>query len=213
MSQDTSQRREQILRAAEKLFQHYGFAKTTVADIAQAADVGVGTVYLEFKSKAAIASELSGRRYDCMLGSMRQVAASAGSYAERLQRMFTVKLQWLAQYADAGPHGQELIRGACGATNRAHAGFRHAQEELLREFLEHAVAAGEFEIADTRATARVLLRVLHTLTRPPESYQVDSLKPPEGTQKSNQVDSLKQIQADIATFSELALRGLQKHNA
>ena len=213
MPPDRPQRREHILNAAEKLFQHYGFAKTTVADIAQAADVGVGTVYLEFKSKAAIASELSGRRYDCMLGAMRQVAASEGSYAERLKCMFTVKLEWLAQYASAGPHGQELIRGACGATNRAHTGFRAAQEKLLHEFLKEAVAAGEFEIADVTATARVLLGILHALTRPsegsPEINQVDSVEPPE----INQVDSVEQIQADIITFSDLVLRGLQKRNA
>jgi AcrR family transcriptional regulator len=43
------------------LFKHYGFEKTTVADIAHAARIGVGSVYLEFDSKETVARELSKR--------------------------------------------------------------------------------------------------------------------------------------------------------
>ena len=40
-----------ILETAEKLFARYGLRKTTVEEIAAAADVGKGTVYLFFSSK------------------------------------------------------------------------------------------------------------------------------------------------------------------
>ena len=209
MESRKSRRREHILSAAERLFQHYGFAKTTVADIARAAEVGVGTVYLEFNSKAAIASELSLRRYDCMLAAMREVASAEGSFADRLQHMFAVKLDWLTQFADAGPHGQELVRGACRATNLAHADFWDAQAALLGEFLHAGVLAGEFEIAEPLPTARVLLRVLQVVTSPPESNLVAS-------SESNLVDSnyleskaaMAQMRADITAAYQLLLHGL-----
>lgn len=202
MDDRKAQRREHILHAAERLFQHYGFAKTTVADIARSAEVGVGTVYLEFNSKAAIASELSLRRYDCMLSAMREVAASEGCFADRLQRMFTVKLEWLARFSDAGPHGQELIRGACMATNRAHAGFRSAQEDLLGAFLQAGVDAGEFDIAEPQAAARIVLRVLYAVTSLPEQ------SPGEASSKG----ILEQIQLDTEMAYKLLLSGLLKRN-
>ena len=160
MTNDSSkpERRELILHAAEQLFQHYGFAKTTVSDIARAAEVGVGTVYLEFASKEAIASELSLRRYRCVLDAMRQAASGEGSYAERLTAVFQAGLERLSRYTGEGPHGKELIVGACTATDRAHADFRAQEEEFLTEFLRVATAAGEFDVSQPRLAARVLLR-------------------------------------------------------
>lgn len=40
-----------ILESAEKLFLHYGFRKTTVADVARVAGVAKGSIYLHFDSK------------------------------------------------------------------------------------------------------------------------------------------------------------------
>ena len=45
------ERQERILDAASDLFVHYGYDKTTVDDIARAAGVGKGSIYLHFKSK------------------------------------------------------------------------------------------------------------------------------------------------------------------
>lgn len=161
-SSKTSARRAQILQAAEQLFQHYGFSKTTVADIARAANVGVGTVYLEFSSKETIASELSLQRYQCVLEAMRVAADAKGSFTARLEAIFEARLQWFSQFTDAGPHSKELIRGACMATNKAHEQFLTHEHELLTQFLRAATNAGEFEITDPAMTARVLLRLYHS---------------------------------------------------
>src|SRR5256884_5452729 len=47
-------KRESILRAATRVFAHNGYFNSKVADIARAADVADGTVYLYFKSKDEI---------------------------------------------------------------------------------------------------------------------------------------------------------------
>ena len=70
-------RRVLILQAAERLLGHYGLQKTTVADIAREAKIGVGTVYLEFNSKDAIISELSDAKYRHVLRAMRRAARAA----------------------------------------------------------------------------------------------------------------------------------------
>lgn len=45
------ERQQRILDAAARLFVHYGYDKTTVSEIAQAAGVSKGAIYLHFKSK------------------------------------------------------------------------------------------------------------------------------------------------------------------
>jgi AcrR family transcriptional regulator len=83
--QSRRERRQRILRAAERLLSHYGFAKTTVADIAKEARVGVGTVYLEFSSKEAIVATLSMQVRQRALDSMRACCVGHTSYAERIR--------------------------------------------------------------------------------------------------------------------------------
>lgn len=46
--------RDKIKQAALELFQRYSYVKTSVADIATAAGIGKGTVYLSFKTKEEI---------------------------------------------------------------------------------------------------------------------------------------------------------------
>lgn len=46
--------RDKIKQAALELFQRYSYVKTSVADIAVAAGIGKGTVYLSFKTKEDI---------------------------------------------------------------------------------------------------------------------------------------------------------------
>lgn len=48
---DNTAREQRILDAAADLFIHYGYDKTTVDDIARAAGISKGAIYLHFKSK------------------------------------------------------------------------------------------------------------------------------------------------------------------
>jgi AcrR family transcriptional regulator len=51
-------REERILDAAERLIVHYGYDKTTVAEIASQAGVSKGAIYLHFESKEALMEAL-----------------------------------------------------------------------------------------------------------------------------------------------------------
>lgn len=56
---DTRDKREAIIEAARTLFAKQGYEETTIAEIARAAGVGVGTVYLYFENKRRILVEVS----------------------------------------------------------------------------------------------------------------------------------------------------------
>ena len=52
-------RRQQILAASKQLFSDQGFQQTTMEEIANAAELSPGTIYLYFKSKDELFAELS----------------------------------------------------------------------------------------------------------------------------------------------------------
>jgi AcrR family transcriptional regulator len=184
-------RRASILRAAERLFLHYGFAKTTVADIAREAGVGVGTVYLDFPAKEAIIAELSLKRHRSVLDAMRDAAAGAGSASERLVAVFEARLHALADVCGDGRHGADILHPMCRAMDRALARSQADEEDFLCEFLSAATAAGELAPGEPRATARALLRVYG-------AYSAEVMES----------EDLDRVRGEIALLHQIILRGL-----
>src|SRR5437660_2863153 len=71
-------RRQEILDAAVKVFSDKGVSKATVADIAEAAGVAKGTVYLYFGSKEQLLGALRDRFVDDLLSHVADLLAQAG---------------------------------------------------------------------------------------------------------------------------------------
>jgi len=67
---DPAAKRAAVLDAGERLFAAGGFAATTMADIAAAAGVAVGTLYRFFPDKASLLAALHARLEDRFIGAM-----------------------------------------------------------------------------------------------------------------------------------------------
>ena len=72
-------RREQILRAATKVFAQKGYHQASITDIIKAADIARGTFYLYFEGKREIFAELVDVLTVRLIGCMRRVDLSPGS--------------------------------------------------------------------------------------------------------------------------------------
>ncbi len=164
---DVQRRRACILDAADRLLRHYGPQKTTVADVAREAGVGVGTVYLEFPSKDAIVEELSRARHCAVLAAMRAAATAKGrTTAEQLAGALDARLDALLSIAAEGAHACDLVHCVSAAVKSAQATFYEDQLALVADLVRRGVATGELEVADTDQTARTLLRAYTTFTLP-----------------------------------------------
>ena len=159
-------RRNQILNAAKRLLGQYGPQKTTIADIAREAGVGVGTVYLEFASKEAIVEELSSRRYRQVLQQMIEAAESSSAWSERLMAALTARSLSFLCPRDEGMHAGDLLHCGNAAVKAAHQRFQDEERRMIERLLDGGVSAGEFEIADTAQTAGLVLRAYVTFTPP-----------------------------------------------
>ncbi|MCA9615716.1 MAG: helix-turn-helix transcriptional regulator [Sandaracinus sp.] len=152
----TSSRQISILEAALRLFHHYGPSKTTVADIAREAQVGVGSVYLEFRSKDDILGALSRRAHTHVLERERQALQGPGTPIERLRAALDARFEAFVTIA-GGPHGPELFHCArCAAIRNEHRAFRDAERDLFARFLAGAKDAFSFD--DPTRCATTLLR-------------------------------------------------------
>lgn len=148
-------RREQLLDAAETVLLDRGLAASTVADVAEAAGVAKGTVYLYFDSKDALLAGLRarylGRFADAVEGPVRPGRASV---LTRLQRFvdglfdFSVRNQALHHllFHEAGFSEEDAFAGA---------------RSLLEGLLAEGTAEGAFDVRDPAVSASFLLHGLH----------------------------------------------------
>jgi TetR/AcrR family fatty acid metabolism transcriptional regulator len=89
-------KRERILDAAIKVFAAEGFYNAKVSQIAQAAGVADGTIYLYFKSKDDLLIQLFEDRMEQVNTSLRQALATETSAAARLGRVVRLHLDFVA---------------------------------------------------------------------------------------------------------------------
>jgi len=90
---EREQRRHTILRAAEEVFVERGLAATTMDDIARAAEVSKGTLYLYFKSKDDLYLAIATATVAELLEELK-AQDSAGSGFEHCERLLKAYVQF-----------------------------------------------------------------------------------------------------------------------
>src|ERR1051326_5331890 len=81
-------RRQQILQVADKHFRHYGYRKTTLADIAKSIDLSTPYIYKFFDSKQAIGEAMCWHCLGAVLSQVEESIAGTTSPVEKLRRIF-----------------------------------------------------------------------------------------------------------------------------
>lgn len=162
------ERRRAILSCSARLFRHYGPSKTTVADIAREARIGVGSVYLVFSSKEAIVEALSSTVHERVLAAMRDVSdrRAGDSFSERLRGVLEIRIAMFQKLAEEGLHACELVHCTSGPVKTVHAKFQEEERRLFREILDQARATAELAPLDTESTAALIQRAYATLSPP-----------------------------------------------
>ncbi|KQZ14786.1 transcriptional regulator [Mesorhizobium sp. Root554] len=102
-------KRARVLDGAFKTFLTYGFARTTMDDIAKAADMSRPALYLLFKNKTdiyrATAMMLLGRSAESAKAALQR----EGTFAQRAMNAIEVGLIGMMQEIGDSPHGAELL--------------------------------------------------------------------------------------------------------
>lgn len=80
--------REQIVEAAFEHFGHYGYEKTTVAELAKSIGFSKSYIYKFFDSKQAIGEVICANRLELIMAAVLSAIEDAPSASEKLRRLF-----------------------------------------------------------------------------------------------------------------------------
>lgn len=134
-------RRALLLDAAARLFERDGPNGTTVADIARAAGVSVGSVYLEFPGKGGILAALSERRLQGVCSAMARAGAAEAPGVPALRAALDARTAALLE-GPLPPHEADVARCDCDGLQWAWDRFRSECRAALVSLLEAGVQAG-----------------------------------------------------------------------
>src|SRR5450432_3599927 len=149
--------RTQIVDAAKKRFSHFGYAKTTMAEVAADCAMSPGNLYRFFPGKLDIAEAIATEDYCKHLDHLRKLAVSPGKDARtRLHDLLFEELRRTYHKLEKDPRAFEM------ATVIAHERPQYAnwmlgnERKILVELLDEAERRGEFVSEDKETTAEMI---------------------------------------------------------
>jgi TetR/AcrR family transcriptional regulator, fatty acid metabolism regulator protein len=145
-------KRDAILRAAIDVFAERGFFNAQVADVARAAGVAAGTVYLYFKSKDDLLVSIFERSMRDGLTNGRAAVAKLQDPRERLLRLARAHLARLGHDRNLAIVFQVELRQSTKFMERFSATLLRDYLGLIREAIADGQREGLFR-ADVKATA------------------------------------------------------------
>jgi TetR/AcrR family fatty acid metabolism transcriptional regulator len=145
-------KRDVILRAAIDVFAERGYFNAQVADVARAAGVAAGTVYLYFRSKDDLLVQIFERSMRIALDEGRDVLANTADPRERLRRFARLHLGRLGRDRNLAIVFQVELRQSTKFMERFSSTLLRDYLGLIRGAVEDGQRDGLFR-SDVKATA------------------------------------------------------------
>ena len=149
----------QIIEAAKKRFSHFGYAKTTMAEVATDCSMSPGNLYRFFPGKLDIAEAIATADYQRHLEHLRSLAAAPGRTAqERLRDLLFEELRRTYNKLESDPRAYEMAT-VIAHERPTYANWMLANErKILVELLEDGERRGEFATGEDKALTAEMLQ-------------------------------------------------------
>jgi AcrR family transcriptional regulator len=157
---DVQDRRKTIIEAAMKTFVAYGFKRTTMADIADAAGISRPALYLLFKNKNDIFRAGFTNLVASILERMKEILEGDGPLPDRVADAVVAGLIQPFRDIKDTPHGAELFDAKQELAEDLGADWFEHMGRLITSAMERARAEGELVLPSgtaSEAIARMLV--------------------------------------------------------
>jgi AcrR family transcriptional regulator len=158
--------RARILKEAERLFRHFGYSKTTVADIADACGMSSANVYRFFASKSQINEAICNLIISDLEGQLRTIAIADAPASERLTRF----IELIARHTVETFVQEKKVHDMVVVALEEQWGSieRHLQvtTAMIADIIASGIASGEFKPQDPQLAAKCVHCSLAGLKHP-----------------------------------------------
>ncbi len=157
--QQADEKRARVLEAALTVFLAYGFHRTTMDDIARAAELSRPALYLLFRNKQDIYRGLARLVLDDVAAKARQALSKDGTLLEKLDTLVRFAFFETLKHIEESQHGSELFDIKNTLAGDIFAEWRDELSLALEAAISEEVAARNIDLAGRELTPRALVDV------------------------------------------------------
>lgn len=132
----TQSKEEKVLTAARSVFMRYGFKRSTMSDLAEAAQMSRPALYLIFSSKEEVFRALVTQIFTELLGEVREGVSKHEEVADQLTCAFEVWCVRPFEMIQASPDAKDILESgyefATETTVQAFSDFETILSDILR---------------------------------------------------------------------------------
>lgn len=149
--------RTQIILAAKERFSHYGYPKTTMAEVATDCNMSPGNLYRYFKGKLDIATEIAREESIMTVERLRPlIDCPVRSAGERLEEVMFSGLRESFHKLENKPKAVELAQIVSTQRPRFLLESLRRERRVIAIVLDYGRKTGEFVVQDVSRTAATL---------------------------------------------------------
>jgi AcrR family transcriptional regulator len=137
--------RDQIVDAAREHFRRYGYAKTTVSDLAKAIGFSKAYIYKFFDSKQAIGEAIAAKTLSTVVATVEEAVQGAATPTEKFRRMFKVLVTTNVGLFFTDRKLYDVAAYAAGEQWPSARAYCERIKQILTEVLREGRETGDFE--------------------------------------------------------------------
>jgi AcrR family transcriptional regulator len=137
--------RDQIVEAAREHFSHYGYAKTTVSDLAKSIGFSKAYIYKFFDSKQAIGEAICAKTLSGIVATVEEAVASATTPTEKFRKMFKILVTTGVSLHFSDRKLYDIAAHAAGEQWPSVRAYCDRIKQIVTDIVREGRESGEFE--------------------------------------------------------------------
>jgi TetR/AcrR family transcriptional repressor of mexJK operon len=200
----SSPREEAIIAAAHRRFAHYGYAKTTMDEIAGDLGMGKASLYHYFPAKESLFCAVIGREQDAFVSIAESLVAGNDRAAKKLHTYVDRRLDFFHNALILGKFSFDAYSPIRPAMNALSEEFARRELKILYAILQLGISEGEVTTENPDQHAKLFLHILQGLRfRAFRSGMGDPIED----------QHFEELRAETRLATTIFLRGLHPHGA
>ena len=149
--------RAEIVGSAKRLFQQYGYKKTTVSDIAKAMGKVKSAIYYYFPDKESLLRAVIDEEIGKLIRSIKDAVGRASTPEEKLRAYALIRSLEIRRLSTEYARFQEEYDQLFPLVKEIHERYDHFERDTLKGILEVGMELGHFNKTDSAMLADAIL--------------------------------------------------------
>jgi AcrR family transcriptional regulator len=148
--------KSKVLNVARERFHHYGYSKTTIADIAKDCEMSAGNIYRYYESKADIAAAILHKLSEDLVTEVNEKISKIEEARGKLRALLFGNLHKTYETLEANPNLAEMMVAVRRHRPEVRRWARKMERKILTDILRYGKETKEFRVDCISSVARIV---------------------------------------------------------